>query len=591
MSLMAAVPPVAFAQTAFAQTAVGQTGVAQIVVAQPAGSPSAAPLGSPLPGITQPPAAPGVAPSLPKPPRPTAPPVSETGATRPIRNVAVEGVTAFPPPEIARLTDNLTGPAVHEGQIEAARATLVDLYRSAGYVYTTVRAVIRDQDLRFIVVEGYITDVKLEGDVGPVGTQVLRFLDHLINEHPLRTATLERWLLLAQDIPGLTVRSTLNPSTGDPGALTLVAQVSRRPVSGYISADNRGFQYSGPEQGLAVANFDSFTALGERTQLSLYRTFNGTSIFGQASEEMFLGGSGLKLRIYGGAGDNTPSGPLGAIGYNGETRVFGASLSYPLIRTRPQTLTLSAAFDAIESDISNTLGFSGATVRSSFDSLRVLRLGADYALLDTLLGPDRSAVNVVSTRYSQGLSILGASRDNDTTTPPPRLGEKVDFSKVGGELSRVQTLLRINQESTVALRGAVAWQFTGDLLPPEEKFYLGGPTFNRGYYYGQVSGDDAVSTTAELQFNTPLPPVPHLPWELSAQFYTFFDWGRAWQNTSLEANVSLTSTGGGVRLYVGDRAEIDLEGVYRMNRFPNGAGPGVSALNGAAFYWQLLVHF
>jgi hemolysin activation/secretion protein len=566
------------------------SGYNSVLAQVPARVPVPPPFGSPLPGIETP-ENPHLAPSLPSPPSPEAPARSTEGARHQILTLVVDGVTAFPQEAVARLTGGLIGPTTPEGQIEASRRALLDLYRSRGYVYTTVRAIIHGTELRFQVVEGYIAEVKLDGDIGPAGVQVLRFLNHLVGQIPLKTSELERWLLLAQDIPGLTVRSVLNPSQGDPGALTLVAQVSRRAVSGYVSADNRAFNLSGPEEGLGVFNIDSLTEFGERTQLSMFGAFNGANIFGQASEELFLGGSGLKLKIYGGAGNSTPSGALALIGYDGETRVFGGQLSYPLLRSREQSLNLIAAFDATESNVLNDLGPNGATQRSSFDSLRILRFGGDYALLDTVLGPERSGLNDVSAKLSQGLTLLGASRDGDTTTPPPRLGEKIDFTKFSGQVSRNQTLFEPYTDATVAFVGAIGGQYTNDLLPPSEEYYLGGPTFNRGYYYGQVSGDKALTISSELRLNTPIRLSDKIPFELRAQFYVFYDWGAVWQNTPLDADATLRSAGTGVRLFIASSTEIDLEGVDRITRFPNGQGPDVSPLNSLAFYWQVLQRF
>lgn len=557
-----------------------------ITLAQPLSTP---PPGSPIPGIAPAPV-PRLAPGLPAPPpraaRPAAP-----GATHAIAQVQVEGVTAVPQDAVARLTRDLTGPAVPEASIEAARQAIVDLYRSQGFIYVTANAFLSAGSLRIAVVEGYVGDVKIDGDIGPAATQVLRFLDNLVDRKPLSAGDLERWLLLAQDIPGLTVRSTLNPSLGDPGVLTLIAQVSRKPISGLVSADNRAFNLTGPSQGLIAINFDSFTEFGERTQLSYFSAFNNSNRFIQVAEEVYLGGSGLKLRLYAGAGVSNPIGQLSVIGYRGETRVFGGALSYPVLRSRAQSLVWVGVFDALESDISNTLGPGGSRQRGSYDSLRVLRTGVDYALLDTLLGPSRGAVNTVSVRVSRGLRGLGAGTPGDTVTPPPRIGEKVDFRKIGGELSRSQPLFQPWDDATVALRLGVGWQYSGDLLPPAEKFYLGGSRFNRGYYYGQVSGDSAVSVSAELQLTTPTPLPAFVPLEVRSQFYLFYDWGKVYQNTRLEPNAVLQSWGGGVRLFVSDSTEIDLEGVYRMNRYPNGQGPDISALNTAAFYWQVLYRF
>lgn len=478
-----------------------------------------------------------------------------------------------------------------EGQIEASRAALVDLYRSHGYVYTTVQAIVQGTGVRFQVVEGYVTDVKLEGDVGPAGTLVLHFLQHLVGEIPLKASSLERWLLLAQDIPGLTVRSVLNPSVGDPGALTLVAQVARKAFSGYVSADNRAFDLVGPAEGLGVFNLDSFTQFGERTQLALFGALDGTNVFGQLSEELFVGASGLKLRIYAGLGELTPSGALKTIGYHGTTDVFGFQFAYPLVRSRAQSLNVAAAFDALENNVDNSLGQNGSVQRSSYDSLRVLRFGETYALLDTILGADHTGINTFNAKLSQGLSGLGASANNDTFTPPPRIGEVITFTKFSGDMSRTQTLFKPFADATVALVGRVGWQYSDVVLPPAEQYYLGGPQFNRGYYYGQVVGDKAVQATAELQLNTPIPMPKPIPFQVNSQFYTFYDWGEVWQNTTLEAGAVLRSFGGGVRLFATTATEVDFEGVYRVNRYPNGQSPEIAPLNSAAFYWQILQQF
>lgn len=285
------------------------------------------PPGSPLPGIA-PPDEPRLAPGLPRPPTSATPDLATQGATHPIDRVVIDGVTAFPDATIAALANDLTGGAIPEGRIETARRSIIDLYRSSGYIYTTASAVIRGSELRLTVIEGYVADVKLEGDIGPAATQVLRFLNNLIGQKPVSTKLLERWLLLAQDIPGLTVRSTLNPSAGDPGVLTLIAQVSRIPVSGFVSADNRAYDLIGPEQGLIAFNFDSFSEFGERTQISLFRSIGRTNRFGQISSEVYMGGSGLKFRIYGGTGISTPSGGLASIGYLGDTTVMGGAFTH-----------------------------------------------------------------------------------------------------------------------------------------------------------------------------------------------------------------------------------------------------------------------
>lgn len=573
---------------------VGLSGLvlATAAVAQPSaqsGPGGALPQGSPIPRVlpSQPPS---VTPGLPL-SGPTAPTRGQSGVVL-VRAIAVEGATAFGISRLNTIASGLVGPATSVARIEVARVAILNLYRDDGYALTSVTASIDPQNtLRFIVIEGRITDVKLEGDIGPAGTQVLRFLQHLTEVRPIDTATLERWLLLAQDMPGITIRAVLQPSATDPGALTLVAQVERKIASGLLSVDNRAFRLTGTQQGLGVFELDSLTSLGERTAVTAYHTSGNTQNFGQGSFEAFVGGSGLRLRVYGGYGEANPAEFLRAVGYHGTTAVYGSALTYPVIRARQQTLNLSLALDAVDSTINTNAGPGGSSIQTGRDALRIIRLGGDYALQDGLLGDDRPAVNSISVRISKGFTSFGASSNGEPTLS--RLNERVDFTKANFDASRVQTLFQAWTNANVALKGRVLGQVSGDVLPPAEKFFLGGAEFNRGYYSGEVTGDNALVLSAELQLNTNHEVALFsrvLP--ITAQWYGFYDYGRTWENQSLDANAKLSSMGLGVRLLVTKYTEFELEGVHRNTRFVRGgSGAGVSALKADALYWHVVTRF
>ena len=396
------------------------------------------PQGSPIPRIL-PPAPPSVAPGTDL-TRQAAPSASPAVDVR-VNSVSVAGATAYKPARLATITAGLVGPQVPLAKIEAARAAMLSLYRTDGYVLTTVSANVSPEGaLRFNVIEGRIAAVKLDGDIGPAGVQVLRFLNHLTEYPILDNASLERWLLLAQDVPGVSVHAVLEPAADDPGALTLIAQVHRQAVNGLLTADNRAFRQTGPEEGLLIVDLNSFTQLGERTELSIYHTNGNTQNFGQASSEFYVGGSGLKVRLYGGYGKANPSDFLREIDYEGFTTTFGAAATYPLIRSRQQTLNLIANLDAVKTEIRTESGAEGQEIRASRDSLRIVRFGAEYAYEDLLAGDTRPAVNFASLRVSHGLTFLGGTGNGNAT--PGRANERVDFTKVAGELSRTQTLFR-----------------------------------------------------------------------------------------------------------------------------------------------------
>jgi hemolysin activation/secretion protein len=302
--------------------------------------------------------------------------------------------------------------------------------------------------------------------------------------------------------------------------------------------------------------------------------------------------------MYAGIGYSIPvgggPGGLATLDYHGRTDVFGGTLSYPVIRSRQQTLNVLATLDALESVVDDNASTGGGYGRASFDSLRVARLGAEYALSDLWLGAARSAVNALSLKMSEGLHVLGASPNG--AVGAPRLNERPEFTKLDFEASRTQTLFAPWEGASVALMGLLTGQWSDQVLPPAEQFYLGGSQFTRGYYAGQIPGDKALAATVELQLNTG---TDLTMWGLSAdvstQFYLFYDWGETWQNQNTDFATKVASTGGGVRLQVTRYTEVDLEALARFNRYPTasqGTGTsGVSALNGIGLYWRLLGRF
>jgi hemolysin activation/secretion protein len=503
-----------------------------------------------------------------------------------ILGATVEGATVYATDSWAALTDRLRG-RVTRAEVEAVRQEILTRYRADGYLLTGVTLADGGGGrVRFVVTEGHIADVKLDGDIGPAGTQVLRFLNRLTEVRPIDSATLERALLLAQDVPGVTLRAVLRPSAEAPGALTLIAQVQRVAWNAMVVADNRGTTFTGPEGALLAIDANSFTEFGERTTVSLYRSFNNTQIFGQVATEVFVGASGLKVRLFGGSGTADPSGALRASRYHGVTTNAGLTASYPVIRTRQQSLGVFGTFELLDSEI-----FTGSPARqASRDNLRILRGGTEYARQDTWLGAERGAVSQASLRVSRGLSALGASPTNPLNVG--RQNQVVEFTKVNFELSRNQTLFQPWEGASVALQATVAGQFSQDILPSAEKFYLGGARLNRGYYAGEVTGDKAWATALELQLNTGYAfDILGYPFDIASTFYGFYDWGETVENQKTDPNRRLQSFGAGSRLRFSPNLSVDLEWAHRVVRRPLGAQSNTPALRGDAFYWRLVTRF
>jgi hemolysin activation/secretion protein len=540
---------------------------------------------SPLPHIT-PQAAPQLGAALPN-FQPLGTEAAMPNAVIPVKTVTIAGATAFPAARLNALTAGLAGQTVPLAKLEAARHAMVTLYRSHGYIFSTVSVTVDAQgDVEFIVTEGHIAEVKLSQDIGPAGSAVLGFLNHLTTERPVREASLEHWLLLAQQVPGVSVHAVLRADHDDPGALTLIAEVSKQTVSGLITADDRGFSGTGPTEALLVGDVNSATALGDQTEISLYHTSGSTDNFGQAAESFFIGTHGLRLRLYGGTGRAWPSGALHSIGYESRVTVFGAALSYPVLLRRNQSLTATLHFDATDDEI-NTAG-----LRTSTDSLRVARLAGNYAWQDIWAGPARDALSIFNLQASQGLPGLGASRNGRALGVAGRYRAQMQFWKLNGALGRTQTLFTPTPDSVLSLRLESGGQYTGEILPSEEEFGLGGTRFTRGFYAGEVSGDNAAYATAELQLNTgyTVNLFSH-PADLGVQYYTFYDWGESWSHLRSDANHKVESAGGGIRLGLTRNVELDGEAVHRLTTNLAPGAPKILPLSETVIYWGVTARY
>ena len=503
-----------------------------------------------------------------------------------VRRVEILGASLFNK-ELRPYLEGLTGPATPLTQLDKARQDILQHYRSRGYALTAVSlAVDRANGLvRYTVTEGHIAAVKLDGDIGPAGSMVLRFLERLTEYPVIDTATLERYLLLAQDVPGVSLSTVLEPTKDQPGALTLIAQVSLKRVSGLAALDNRAFDLTGPIEFLGILDLNSLTAWGDKTEFAFFHAFPDSQNFGQISTEWFIGSSGLKMKIYGGAGINLPTGSLAALKYNGFTDIFGTQLTYPVIRSRRQNLNVYGALDALES----TIDTGSPAVQSSADEVRVLRVGEDYIVSDLLLGDSRPGTSEFSSRLSRGLDFFGGFHGTALVPSTARQAEHHNFTAFKFEASRTQTLFVPWEGASVALMALLTGQWSPDILPPAEQFYLGGSRFTRGFYSGQVPGDKALAATVELQLNSTI----DLSWagsraDVAGQFYVFYDWGESWQNLKTDFAARLASAGGGVRLQMTSHVELDLEALGRLTIHPP---PSTADMNGIGLFWRVVGRF
>lgn len=453
-----------------------------------------------------------------------------------LKAVQIEGASAYPQSGFADLTAPMLGHEIALSDVFALADKITARYRSNDFILS--RAVVPAQKLEngvlhIRVIEGYIADVDFDG---PYNAVLKAYAQNLMAEHPVKGAVLERYLLLMNGVPGYSVRAVLAPASGKTGGTKITIISSRKRYDGYASIDNFGSRYIGPFESSVGLAFNDITGLGERTLLSYSFSYPQSELqYFSVREDLPLGSDGLLLTVSGGLSNSKPGFSLRPLDAKARGNNIGLALSYPVLRSRAATWTLSAKADAIDSR--SVMYDNPAQAPSSLDHIRALRFNSSYDFADTWGGH-----TLIENEFSIGLEALGAS---DNARPnPSRPGGRSDFRKLTLDVSRRQELSVFADNLDLVLAADVQSSM-GQKLLSTEQFGAGGSVFGRGYEPSEITGDDGFAAKAEVQYSLPVEAMKG-----GLQFFTFYDCAAVHNyavQPGVKQNDSLSSAGLGMR--------------------------------------------
>ena len=351
------------------------------------------------------PAAPSVgAPiEIPSSPQATAPTGSES-VTFTITGVNFVGNTALPDRQLQDLAAPYIGHSITLTQVYELAGKVTAAYRSKGYILaqTIVPAQkVTDGTLTLKIVQGYIDQVKIQGDAGGARKYLEAYGARIKAVRPLTAPVLERELLLVSDLAGFQVRSVLTPSATAEGAADLTLVVDRKPLDAYIAVDNRGSKYLGPYEVMAgVFLNDAFGTAGRLGLNAVVTPNSGPEMaYGALSFDQPLGDDGMRLFTTLSYTKTKPGEILAALDTSGKAINGDMALSYPFTRSR-------------DFNFSGTGGISyhdTSSKNAAIDPLFSDHVRAIYASLYMNALDDWGGYSTLSGRITQGVGIFGAT--------------------------------------------------------------------------------------------------------------------------------------------------------------------------------------
>ncbi|MBU6475230.1 MAG: ShlB/FhaC/HecB family hemolysin secretion/activation protein [Alphaproteobacteria bacterium] len=505
-------------------------------------------------------------------PTPTQPGAQEASTEKIfiLKAVVLDAPNVYNPMPLYDMWSDMVGKKVSLADLNTIAARVTKKYRDDGYIFS--RAIVPPQKIvggvvHLQAVEGRIARVLLTGHYKDKSGLIRAFADRIDTRGPANTHNIERYLLLINDLPGITAKSVIRPAKEANGA-DLIIDIEEKRAEGSLSFDNRGSKYLGPYRGTAVAAFNDALGLHDRTTFrGILSTDTKELRFGDITHEEQIGDDGAKVKVRAAFTHAQPGGNVSSDNILGDSQMYDLEGDYPVVRSRQYNWNLIAGFNYLDSttDVSGT--------QTADDHVRTARAGTHFDMTDALAG-----VSQIDLTATQGLNVLGATPDG---TGRSRANGHEEFLKGNITVTRIQKLPGL---WSLMLSGA--GQLADHPLLASEEFIVGGPTYGRAYDDGEISGDNGYAGVTELRYGGSVEDSPILN---SYQAYTFIDYGKVKNYEPAVGETkqdSLTSTGLGVRFNLAYALSGDVELDKPLNKLVQSQGNRDSRL-----FFSLLKRF
>ncbi len=450
-----------------------------------------------------------LSPKLPtKPPSPILPdvkvppstsPQNETSQTSqnevliPVKRIDVLGSSILTPAEIEALVAPLQNKSVKFSQLQEVSDKITQIYQDRNYI--TSRAVLAPQDIKDGVVtiqvrEGSLEriDVKRAGDVsGRLNDEYVRDRAQQAGATPLNFSSLEDSLQLLRADPLIgDIRANL--TTGSQANQSVLQITFSEAKSFSVSSffDNYGNTSTGIYR--AGVNLQELNVTGNGDSILLGYTRSGSSDIYQFNYQYPINPQGGTLGFNFSAGQNpVTESPFDSLNILTDSQTYELAYRQPLLRSPREEFAIggSLAFENSGSYFGNrSFNFQNFKFDDGRSQSRVLRLSQDY------LSRDPRGAWALRSTFNIGLNLLGATIRNDGS-PDGR------FFYWVGQVLRVE---RLGSDKDTLAFFRLNMQFAGNQLLSLNRFSIGGPQSIRGYRQNQLTGDNGIQASVELQF-------------------------------------------------------------------------------------------
>jgi len=422
----------------------------------------------------------------------------KSGKTVDVKGFTIEGNTQIGDDELKKTISEYVGKPLTFSQLQEVASIITKHYRQKGYF--VARAYIPVQDLKtsdgivkLAIIEGNYGEFKLTNNSKVKDSIVQAMFDDAKNRgNVVSTNTLERSMLLINDTPGVMVtKADVRPGAQVGTSDFIVETEPSAPYSGYVIADNYGSKYTSVYRTMAGGSINNPFNIGDKISLSGLYGVNSNLDNYRASYSFPILPNGLRGEVsYSDTNYKLEKKYVTNQDIKGDSSTLEATLSYPIIRTRAESLYTSLTYTSKDMRDEND------SVQTNKKSLESFNLGLNYTKTSMLANLD--------TQYNASINLISGKLNikDDVAKATDSTGAKTNGSYQKLSLTLGNTTIlhpKVSLETSLTYQQAL----NNKNLDGSEDMSIGGSNGVRVYPDSEESAENGYILRTEAFYTLP----------------------------------------------------------------------------------------
>ena len=437
---------------------------------------------------------------------------SDSSKTVFIKDFTFAGNSAISNEELKQNLKAYVGKELSFNQIQEVLALVTKVYRDKGYfvarAYLGKQDLVKNDNLLFIsIIEGKYGKIKLNNNSLVNDNSLQAILDNAKSNGIINVKDIERVLLLINDRNGVEVSNSVVEAGKEVGSSNLnIDTTSTKRVDGYIVADNYGSRYTGYNRVQGLININSPFNIGDKISISGLVSNGADLKNGKIAYELPLNSYGLKSDFAYTRTNYNLVEEYKSLDAKGNSSIYEAGLSYPLIRSTNENLYLKGKY--YHKDMNDYMSGDKYEDKSINSFVTTLEYDKNYS------------IGTLPARVFANLNLTTGHLSSKNNNPNNGNYNKVD-TYISNDIY-FNEIFSLNTNLT-------AQKVLGNKnLDGSEDLSLGGPNAVKLYPYSEQSAENGYIASFEL-----FSKLPNIA-SYNHKIGLFYDMGNVYQEKNLD---------------------------------------------------------